>query len=76
MTKFWDKLELGLGRLRAMAQGYKYSYINIEVVINFQKNLTSCGIKLGWGLDGCARWREVTITITIQLSWGVVFKII
>ena len=23
----------------------------------------------GWGLDGCARWRKVTVTVTIQLNW-------
>ena len=33
----------------------------------------SCGIKLRWGLDGCAQWRAVTITITL---FKRIFKIV
>ena len=57
-----------------MAQGYIYSYNEIELGSIFLKNLNSLGIKLGWGLDGCARWRKVTVTVTIKLSWGAIFK--
>ena len=56
---------------------------------NFQKNVMSWVVKFGWGLDGCARrrnvkiglgldgcaqWRKLTVTVAIQLSWGVIFK--
>ena len=36
----------------------------------------SWAMKLGWGLDGCARWRKVTIPVTIKLNWLVNFQII
>ena len=65
---------LGLGWLRAVAQGYIYSYIKIELVSNFHKILRSWGVKLGRGLDGCARWRKVTITVAIKFTWEVIFK--
>ena len=45
-------MELGLGCLRAVAQGYNYSYNKIELGGNFQMNLTSLGVKWRWGLDG------------------------
>ena len=61
---------LGLGWLRAVAQGFNYNYTKIELGRNFVKNLKSFGIKLGWGLDGCARWREVTITFTVNRIWN------
>ena len=25
---------------------------------------------MNWGLDGCAHWRKVTITVAIKLSWN------
>ena len=59
-----NTIGLGLGWLRAVAQGYNYKCNTIELGSDFQKNCRSCGIKLSWGLDGCARWRKVTITIT------------
>ena len=65
---------LGLGLLRAVAQGYNYSCNTIELGINFQKNAMSFGIKLSWGLDGCARWCKVTLTVAIKLSCVVIFK--
>ena len=34
-----SKLGLGLGWLRAVAQGYNYNCNKIELGINFQKNL-------------------------------------
>ena len=36
-------MELGLGWLRAGAQGYKYTYNKIELGNNFQKNLNNYG---------------------------------
>ena len=54
---------LGLGWLRAMAHGFNYIYNTIESGSNFQRNLMSWGIKFGWGLDGCARWRKVTVAV-------------
>ena len=54
---------LGLGWLRAVEQGYSYSYNKIGLVRNFQKNLMSWGVKFGLGLDGCARQRKVTIKL-------------
>ena len=65
---------MGLLWLRAAAQVYTYSCNTIELRINFQKNLKSRGVKLGWGLDACARWRTVTITVTIKYNWVVIFK--
>ena len=70
------KIELGLGWLRAVAQGYNYSCIRIELGINIQTNLNGLWVKLSWGLDGCARRRKVTVTIAIaiKLSCGVICK--
>ena len=62
---------LGLGWLRAVARGYNYSSIKIEWWSNFQRNLKSWGIKLGWGLDGGARRHKVTITVPIALNCDV-----
>ena len=59
-----------------MAQGYNCSYNKIELLSNFQKHLRSWGIQCGWGLDGCARWRAVTITVVLKFNWIIVFKII
>ena len=72
--EFVNNIELGLGWLRAVAQGYKYNYIKIKLWINFLRNLMSWGVIFGWGLDGCARCRKVTITVTIKYSWGAIFK--
>ena len=41
------------GWLRAVAHGYNDSKDTIDSGSNFQKNLMSKGVKLGWGLDGC-----------------------
>ena len=65
---------MGLGWLRAVAQGFNYSYNNIEGWSKFQKNLRSWGVTLGWGLDGCARWRNVFVTVTIKWNWGSNFQ--
>ena len=51
-----------------MAQGHNYSYNKIELKNNFQKNLKSSENNFGWGFDGCARWRKVTITVTIKIE--------
>ena len=59
-----NKIELGHGWLRAVAQGCNKT----ELGINFQMNLNRFGIKLSWGLDGGARWRKVTTTVTIKLN--------
>ena len=74
--KLWSKIGLGLGWLRAVAQGYNYIYNKMESGSDFQKNFKSYRIKLGWGLDGCARRRKVTITVAVKLNLGVNFKII
>ena len=34
----------------------------------------SWGVKLGSGLDGCARWRKVTITLAVKLNWNIFQK--
>ena len=47
---------------------------NQEIEINFQDNLVSWIVKLGWSSDGCALWRKFTITVTIALSLKVFFK--
>ena len=67
-------IELGLGWLRAAAPGYSYSCSKIDSVSNFSKNLMSWGTTLGWGLDGCARRREVTITVAVNLICVVILK--
>ena len=72
----WRVTWFGLGWLRAVAQGYNYSCSKIEFVSNFQRNLKSWEVECSWGLDGCARWRNVVITVTLTVSCGVVFKII
>ena len=74
LNELGSKLELGLGWLRAVAQGYSSGCNGIKLKNQFERNLTSWGVKLGWGLDGCARWRKVTITVTVKLSWRVIFK--
>ena len=65
------------GWLRAVAQGYSYSWNKIDLGSNSQNNLKSCRLNLGWVLDGCARRRKVTITntstITIKLNCCVIF---
>ena len=59
-----------------MAQGYtyNYNYKKIALRINFHKHLIRLNTTLTWGLDGCARWRKVTITVTIKSNWKVVFQ--
>ena len=53
-------MELGLGWVHAVTQGYNYKYNKIELGISFQRNLKSWGIKLSWDLDGCTLWRRPT----------------
>ena len=67
-------MDLGLGWLRAAAQGYNYSYNKTKLGSNFQKNFMGLGLNLSWGLDGCARWRKVTLTVTIKWNWVIIFK--
>ena len=32
-------------------------------------------LKLGFGgLDGCARWRKLTVTVNVKFRWGVILK--
>ena len=64
---------LGLGWLRAAAQSYNYSYSKLQLGCNFQNNLKRWKVNCGWGLDGCARWRKITGTLKMELSWGVIF---
>ena len=75
-----NTIELGLGWLRAAAQGHNYSHNKIGFMINANWNLMSWFVKLNWGSDGCASWRLITITIKINLrsnfqmnfkSWGL-----
>ena len=61
------KMWWGLGWLRVVAQGYDYSCNEIKLESDLQKRLNNLEITFGWGLDGCARWRKVTITVTIKL---------
>ena len=61
------KMWWGLGWLRAVAQGYNYTCNKNKLVSSFENNLRSLVINMGWGLDGCARWRKVTIAVTIQI---------
>ena len=67
-----NNIELGLGWLRAGAQAYSYSCIKMKLGNNFRMNLMSWGVKWNSGLDGCARWRKVTITVAIKLNWGFI----
>ena len=69
-------MELGIGWPRAPAQGYSYpcSCIKIKLTCNFQMNLKSWGVNSSWGLDSCARLRQLTITFVVKFIWGVVFK--
>ena len=54
---------LGGARLSDTATALKFGLGS-----SFQNNLMSCVVKWGWSLDGCARWRKVTVTVTIKLS--------
>ena len=67
-------MKLGLGCLCAVALGYNYSFSKIELVSNLQKKFKSWEVKLGWGLDGCARWGKVTIQVTIKQELGSNFQ--
>ena len=71
-----DKMELGFGWLRAVAQGYIYSYNKNELMSSFQKNLMSWGVQSGWGFGGGARSHKVTIKVNVKWNWKVIFKII
>ena len=62
-------MKLVFGWLCAASQGYSYSYRKMKLGSNFQNNLENCSIKFGWGLDGCARCRKVTITVAMKLNW-------
>ena len=35
---------------------------------NLQNNLKSSGLNASWGLDGCARWRKVTVTVATKFG--------
>ena len=69
-NEFGNKIELGLGQLRAVAQCYNYSYNKIEFGNNFQKTSKRWGLTLNWGLGRCARRRKFTITVTVTWTWG------
>ena len=43
-----SEIGLGLGWLRALAQGYSYSHRTIELASDFQNNLMSWVVTLGW----------------------------
>ena len=73
---------LGLGWLRAVAQGYNYNCNSIDLVSKFQNNLRGWWITCVWSLYGLALKRKVTVTIAITLnflnnfqhnlmSWGI-----
>ena len=66
---------LGLGWLRVLKQGYWYSYIcnTIALRSNFQNNLWSREVKWSWGLDVCAWWRKIEITVALKFDWKVIF---
>ena len=69
MQELENKNGLGLGWLRAVVQGYNYSYNKIELGSNFQKHSKSWRVNWSWGLDGCARWRKVTAAVAVTLNW-------
>ena len=56
-------MDSGLECLRAVAQGYNYSYTKIDLEINFQYNFMNSGMQSSWGLDGCARWRKYQLQL-------------
>ena len=76
VMRLGNNIGLGFGWLRAVAQSYNYNYNTIELGGNFTNNLKNLRIQLGWGLDGCARWRTVTDRVAVKLTWEVIFKII
>ena len=51
-------MELGLKLLRAEAASGARPLTRSQLWNIFQKNLKSWGMKLNWGLDGCALWRR------------------
>ena len=50
LNELGNTIGLGLGWLRAVAQGYDYSYTKIELGNSFQNNLKKCGNKIRLGL--------------------------
>ena len=73
LKELGSNIGLGLGWLRAVAQGYSCSCScnAIDLFSSFQNNL-KCLVKFGWGLAGCARWRKVTVrSWVINLGWGL-----
>ena len=58
------RLQLQLQLQLQYNYNYNYNY----------KNLKSYNITLNCELDGGARWRKVTLTVTIILSLGLIFK--
>ena len=67
-TELVGNVGSGLGWLRAVAQCYNYRCSKIDFGSNFQNNLKSCCVNLGWGLDGSARCRKVTVTVAFTFS--------
>ena len=47
---------------------------NMNWGLIFQNYLRSWRVNLGWGFDGCARWRKVTITVAVKYRLGIFVK--
>ena len=66
---------MGLGWLRAVAQGYNYIHNKIKLQSNFQMNLKSWVVKWGWGLDMLQlQLQSNLVGYNFQMnlmSWGV-----
>ena len=69
-----SNMELGLGWLRAVPRCYNYNYKNCKLGNNFQRNVRRLDVTWNWGVDGCARWRNVTSTVTITYNCGIIYK--
>ena len=71
-------MELGLGWLRAVAQGYNYSYNKMKLGSTFKHNLKSWNITFGWGfglLRAVAQGNKIQLGNNCQWNFDEFFGI-
>ena len=68
-----SNIELGLGCLCAVAQGYNYMCNTIKFEL-FSNEFHELGSNIELGLVGCTQWCKVIITVEQILKCLVIFK--